>query len=343
MRLLFALTGLCFLIATSRAADVARSSASSPWRPGDAASSITAADDLPTMPSAAAPPSAASRAFATLNETRLRSGAGALQWSAALAAAATRHAAYLDTNGLRSASTLHAETLGLQEFTGTDPFARMRAAGYRLSYATEVVGDVGSSSPEGHCVEDLLDTVYHAALLLSRVTQAGLAFGATRYAGMCIIDLGAPLEAVSANVPAAGQAVTFPFPGMTVHDGTYRVSSENPRPSVALLPAALAGTPVLVGFRNADYLRASSTSPRVNIDAFTIADASGQRLPAVILAEPSIAGEAVNADESLQGGFAVLVPMRPLSDGRYFVTLHARVSCGESLMPMSWWFDVKNR
>ena len=279
----------------------------------------------------------------TLNETRLRSGAGALEWSGALAAAATRHAAYLDTNGLKSASTVHAETTGLQEFTGADPFVRMRAAGYTLSYATEVVGDIGASSPEGHCVEGLLDTVYHAALLLSRVTQAGLAFGAAQYPGMCIIDLGVPSGAASANVPAAGQMVTFPFPGMTVSDGTYRVSSENPRPSVALLPASVAGTPVLVGFRNADYLRASPKNPRVSIDAFTISDAGGRRLPAVILADPSIAGEAVSSDGSLQGGFAVLVPMRPLSDGRYFVALHAQVLNGTSLMPISWWFDVKNR
>ena len=119
----------------------------------------------------------------------------------------------------------------------------MRAAGYWLSYAIEVTGSISSPLPDSACNDDLMNTVYHAALLVSRVTQVGLAFGSGRYAGMCTIDLGAPFGARGAQVPP-GEIVAYPGPEMTVPSGIYAVSAENPRPSLGLLPSARAGTPV---------------------------------------------------------------------------------------------------
>ena len=279
-------------------------------------------------------------AIATLNAIRRHAGAGTLAPSPALETSASRHAAYLDANGLRSAATVHDETPGLAAFSGPDPFVRMRAAGYQPSYATEVVGNIGSASPDATCIDNLMNTVYHAALLLSRVTQVGLAFGSGRYAGMCTIDLGAPFDARDGQPPAPGEVVTYPYAGMTVASGTYAVAAENPRPPLGWLPNAKAGTPVLVGFRNEDYVAADAALPRVVIDRFALSDAAGTLVPSVVLADAAIGGPGVNVDRPLHGGFAVLVPLHPLPAGRYSVSLSARVVGGHSLALSSWWFQV---
>jgi uncharacterized protein YkwD len=318
-------------------------------RPGEAAAaSAPMADTANTPPAAQASAELPSddadfrrgAAIARLNAIRQRAGAGVLALSSALGVAASRHAAYLDANGLQSAANVHEETAGLAAYSGADPFVRMRRAGYRLSYASEVIGGIGSTSPDSACVDELMDTVYHAALLLSRVTEVGLAFGSGPYPGMCTIDLGAPLEAHGGQVPPPGELVAYPAPGMTVASGTYAVAAENPRPPLGLFPNAKAGTPVLVGFRNADYLAADAASPRVVIDRFALTTADGVAVPGIVLADAGIVGSDVNFDRQLHGGFAALVPARPLPAGRYRVTLRARIVGGRSLAPSSWCFDV---
>ena len=278
-------------------------------------------------------------AIAKLNAIRQRAGAGVLTLSPALGVAASRHAAYLDANGLQSAANVHGETAGLTAYSGADPFVRMRMAGYRMSYATEVIGGIGLTSPDSACVDELMNTVYHAALLLSRVAEVGLAFGSGRYAGMCTIDLGAAFEA-RGQVPPPGEVVAYPAPGMTVPSGTYAVSAENPRPPLGLLPNAKAGAPVLVGFRNADFIAADAAMPRVVIDRFALTDADGTAIPSIVLADAGIIGSDVNLDKQLHGGFAALVPVRPLPAGRYRVTLRARIVGGRSLAQSSWCFNV---
>ena len=261
--------------------------------------------------------------------------------SSALGITSSRHAAYLDANGLQSTANVHEEAAGLMGFSGADPFVRMRAAGYRMAYATEVIGGIGLASHDSACVDELMNTVYHAALLLSRVTEVGLAFGSGRYAGMCTIDLGAPFEARSGGqVPSAGEVVSYPAPGMTVPRGTYAVSAENPRPPLGLIPNAKAGAPVLVGFRNEDYIAADAATPRVVIDRFTLTDADGAAIPGIVLADAGIVGSGVTLDRQLHGGFAALVPLRPLPAGRYRVTLRARIVGGSSVAQSSWCFQV---
>ncbi|MEP6504147.1 MAG: CAP domain-containing protein [Betaproteobacteria bacterium] len=278
--------------------------------------------------------------MAHLDAVRRAAGAGPLVASDALGASAALHADYLSDNGFHSAATVHAETAGLANFTGADPFVRMRAAGYRLSYATEVVGDIGSVALDTDCVDHLLATIYHAALLLSRVTEAGVAYGEGAGAGMCTIDLGVPLEAPAAQVPAAGELVRYPWPGMATATGTFRLGSENPRPPPSRLPNANVGIPVLVGLRNADTLAAAPGDGRVEIQRFDLDDAAGRPVPSVLLADPAVTGAGVVADVGLHGLFVALVPRIPLAPGRYRVTLHATIGGTHVVAPAPWSFTV---
>ena len=282
-------------------------------------------------------------AFAQLNAVRLGAGAGLLAQSAILDKSASDHANYLTLNGFNSADSAHDEVASGQGYTGSNPFSRMLADGYHYSYATEVIGDIGSTSATSDCVGDLLDTVYHAASMLSRVTDVGFGFGSGAAAGMCTIDMASPLSGGAAlQIPPSGAIVAYPYAGSTVAHGTFHVSSESPRVSTSLLPNATAGTPIVVGFRNQDVVAGSA----VTITQFTIATSSGTTLPAVILGAPAsgsaaaIAGTNVNADTSLDTDFAVLVPQSPLAAGTYKVTLVATISGGRALALGTWSFTV---
>jgi hypothetical protein len=284
-------------------------------------------------------PSRTDRSLARLNALRTAAGAQAVGRSDLLSSSASRHATYLSHNGFRSASSVHAETAGLADFSGTDPFIRMRAAGYRPLYTTEVVGDIGSTATDSDCVDHLMSTVYHAALLLSRVTEGGVAYGTGAAAGACVIDLGAPLTAAPAIAATPGGIVRYPWPGMTVPTGSLRLDSETPRPAPAQLPEAIVGTPVLVGLRGAGPAAAASGVQGLQIQDFELRDASDTPVACVILADVAVTGPAVVADAALHGGFAVLVPRKPLAPGRYRVLLHATMG-SEEIAPAPWTFVV---
>jgi uncharacterized protein YkwD len=287
-------------------------------------------------------PSRRDRSLALLEAIRGAAGAGVLTRSDQLTRSASRHAGYLSAHGLRSAPSIHAEAADLAGFTGADPFVRMRAAGYRSSYATDVVGAVGPAAADDDCVDRLMNTVYHAALLLSRVTQAGMAYGDGPAAGTCVIDLATPLEPPGPLEPASGDIVRYPWPGMTLPSGTFRPGSENPRPSPALLPGAMAGTPVLVGLRTADALAAAAEPAGIQIQVFELRDDRDMAVPSVVLADTAISGPAVVADKALHGLFAALVSRQPLPPGRYRVILHATL--GQHVVaPAPWEFSVGRR
>ncbi len=288
------------------------------------------------------------RALRHLDALRQAAGAGGLVRSQELELSAGWHAAYLSRNGLRSAPTVHAETAGLPGFTGADPFVRMRTAGYRPAYATEVIGDVGSTAGDSDCVDHLMNTIYHAALLLSRVTEAGVAFGEGAYAGTCTIDLGTPLGATSepgpgpgpepGPGPGPGEIVRYPWPGMVATVGSFQVGSENPRPPPSRLPNANAGLPVLAGLRNADFL-AAAPAAHVEIQRFDLSDSNGRLVPSVVFADSLISGRGVVSDVGLHGLFAALVPEVPLLPGRYQVTLRATIGT-QAIASTPWWFSV---
>ena len=291
-----------------------------------------------SVPAASYPDARRLAAFNQLNTARQGAGAGLLAQSAALDTTALDHANYLSANGYASASSPHNETAGLFDFTGADPFVRMQAAQYDYSFATEVIGDIGSSSPTSDCVGDLLDTVYHAVSMLSRSTDAGFGFGSGSAAGMCTIDMGAQRGETGSQIPPSGAIVAYPYDGSTVAHGTFHVSNETPRVPTTLLPNATAGTPVVVGFRNQDFVAGGA----VTITQFSIANAAGATLASVIVAGPGVSGTNVTTDPGLQSdpGFAVLVPAKPLVAGAYTVTLQATISGGQALALNRWTFTV---
>jgi len=280
-------------------------------------------------------------AFNQLDAVRLGAGAGLLAQSTALDTSAASHAKYLTDNGFNSADSAHDETSGLADYTGANPFTRMQAAGYSYSYATEVIGDIGSTSATSDCVGDLLDTVYHAVSMLSRVTDVGFGFGSGAAAGMCTIDLASPLNGGAAmQIPPSGAVVAYPYNGSTVAHGTFHVSNESPRVSTTLLPNATAGTPILVGFRNQDLVAGGVAT----VTQFTLANSAGASVPSVLLSDSAIQGSGLNADADLSSGsgtdFVVLVPVSPLAAGTYTVTLHAAISGGRALALTTWSFTV---
>ena len=282
-------------------------------------------------------------AYDELNAARSGAGAGLLAQSAQLDTSASSHAAYLSANGFNSADSAHDETAGLTDFTGTDPFKRMQSAGYGFSFASEVIGDIGSTSSTSDCVGDLLDTIYHAADMLSRETDVGIGFGTGAAAGMCTMDLGSTLAHASAQIPPSGAIIAYPYGGATVASGTFHVANESPRAPVALLPNSTAGTPILVGLRNQDYIKGKAAT----ITQFSLTDSAGNLVPSVILADSSVTGTGVNTDPGLDGGvvsgFAVLVPRSPLPAGSYTVTLHAAVTGGRALVLTTWTFSVASQ
>jgi uncharacterized protein YkwD len=280
-------------------------------------------------------------AFNQLNAVRLGAGAGLLAQSTALDTIAANHVAYLNANGFSSSDSAHDETSGLTGYTGATPFTRMTAAGYQYSYATEVIGDIGSTSATSDCVGDLLDTVYHAASMLSRVVDVGFAFGSGSTAGMCTIDMASPLTGGAARqIPASGAIIAYPYDGSTVAHGTFQVSSESPRVSTTLLPDATAGTPIVVGLRNQDLV--ASSSAVATITEFALYKSDGTALPGVILADPVVKGSGVtvHSDSGLDSAFAVFVPTSPLAAGTYTVVLQASISGGQALALSHWTFTV---
>lgn len=275
--------------------------------------------------------------LARLQTIRSTSGAGALTPSDLLGLSASRHADYLAMNGLHSLPSIHAEATELAGFSGADPFVRMRGAGYRSSYATELIG---SAADGVDCVDRLMNSVYHAGLLLSRVTQVGLAYGDGVAARVCVIDLGAPRNSAGTRSATSGGLVRYPWPGMTLPTGTFQIGAENPRPAPGLLPAGTAGTPVLVGLREVDDLETPTTAAPIEIQQFELRDDSNAALPCVVLADVGISGPAIVADRFLHGGFVALVPRIPLAPGRYRVFLHATSAHGRLIAPAPWEFSI---
>ena len=97
----------------------------------------------------------------------------------------------------------------------------------------------------------------------------------------------------------------------------------------------------LAGLRNQDFL----VSHAATVSAFTLTNASGAAVPAVILAGSGISGPDVNADPNIDAdsGFVVLVPTSPLPAGRYTATLRATVAGGRALATSTWSFSVASQ
>lgn len=284
-------------------------------------------------------------AFNALNQARKYAGAGLIAQSAALDTAAEAHAKYLTTN-INTVFTAgaHIEDPSKPDFYEATLATRMAKAGFNLgSYGSEVVGGTGASRLGADCIWGLLGTVYHAAALLGQATNIGFGFGRdTANVPMCVADFGSLGTENYPQVAPAGQIVAYPYDGQTGVLYSFDIASEVPRPPVALFPSATSGTPVIVSVRNADFVnfKAAGTLNAV-VTKFEMKDASGNIVPAGILASPGISGSGVTmtADPMLAEGFLVLVPFAPLTKGAtYMVNVNAILRDGGAPLSKTWSF-----
>jgi hypothetical protein len=312
--------------------------------PADVVSSSGTLQASVAAPSYAAS-SIESSAYTALSAARQAAGAGLAAQSAALDVSAAAHAKYLTTN-ITSVADFHAEDSTKVDFYAASPSARVAKAGYAGTFSTEVVGGTGASLQGSDCVLGLLNTVYHAAALLSQSTHVGIGFGADG-AGLplCVMDLGVATGTTYAQVAASGAMTAYPYGGQTNVLETFYVAYESPRPSAVLFPNTTAGTPVVVNIRNADYVNFQAAGTlAATVTTFTLKDAGGNLVPAAILANSTLtagAGVTLNADLNLTSGFVVLVPLSPLSKGvTYTAEFSATLKAGGAPLSKTWTFTT---
>jgi hypothetical protein len=114
-----------------------------------------------------------------------------------------------------------------------------------------------------------------------------------------------------------------------------------------VLPNDLAGTPVIVNVRNADYLNlAMAGNLNAKVTAFRMVDdSSGSEVPAAILAHAALKGQGsvvVSEDPNLTVGTIVLVPQSPLLRGHvYTVTFTSTLSDSGPTLQKAWSFTTR--
>lgn len=282
--------------------------------------------------------------FSRLNTMRKGAGAGVVNQDTELDTASAAHAKYLTTN-IADGFT-HTEDSSKTDYYATSMADRVKKAGFSYSYVTEVIGGSSSSTDASRCVDVLLNTVYHAAALLSRVTSVGIGIG-TLSSGtpFCVSDLGNVLSDSYGQVPASGALVGYPYSGQTSVPYRFYVAGESPRPSSTLFPGSYTGTPVIVSLRNADYLNFNAASTlAVTINQFVLKDASGNTVSSALLSNSSMtagSGVTLNSDSTLGAGFIVLVPYAALStNSTYTVTFSATLKSGGTALTKSWSFTT---
>lgn len=287
--------------------------------------------------------SVAQQAFDALNLARLGSGAGQLEQSTVIDVAAAAHASYLTTH-ITTTYDLHTEESNRAGFYEVTPASRIAKAGFNAGATTEAIG--GTTGHGAGCVYFMLNTVYHAAALLSPFTKVGIGVGQDAIgAPLCVFNEARNAGDAIGQVPDNLSYVQYPSPGQTNVFETFYVNNEEPRPSTALFPNATAGAPVLVSLRNADWVNfqnAGTLNPVVS--KFVLKDGSGNVVPSHILSSPGINGSGVtlNTDALLPEGFIVLVPQSPLlTNVFYYVELTARLRSGATPLDKAWFFGTR--
>ena len=288
--------------------------------------------------------SLAASAFSALNTARLGAGAGVLAQSAQTDVAASAHAAYLTTNLLIVGIT-HNEDPGKPDFYAATLSDRVAKAGYSASFSMEVMGGT-SGGPGSGCALGLLNTVYHGVGLLTHAAAVGIGFGSDGLGiPMCVINPVAPSSLPYGQVPAAGSYIAYPYSGQTNVMETFYAGYELPRPPIALFPNLTAGTPIIVGVRNAEFVNNEANGKlAVTVTGFALKDAAGNLVPSAILSNTAItagAGVTLNPDTQLLPGFVVLVPLSPLAKGTaYTASFGATLSSGGQPVSKSWSFTT---
>ena len=203
--------------------------------PAPSASSSTGTSAPTSAPSSSAGSPQAS-AFAQINAARTACGFNALAQAAELDRSASAHAAYMAQNN----SYGHDEVQGKPGFTGVQFSDRETAAGYRWSYAGEVLAQVEASATGADAIRELLAAPYHAALLLDAFRDIG--FGWSMVSGFPTLtgDLGTRMGVA---LPQVQGVVTYPCDGIADAVAVSGAESPSPFPSN---PSARWGQPVSV-------------------------------------------------------------------------------------------------
>lgn len=289
-----------------------------------------------------------SAAWRDLNFARRLAGAGQLYQSGELDAAAAAHANYLVRN---IGASGHAEAADKIDYYEATPGSRIAKAGFTASFWSETISDQRPQVVpllDFDCAGELLNSVYNAVALLGPATRVGLRGWDGTYTGtqFCLGVVAAPASQPVGQVVPAGKFVAYPYDGQQQVIDSVDLRVESPRPSATVLPNALAGTPVIVNVRNADYLNllaAGSLNPRIT--RFELRDAGGNAVPAALLAHAGLvagSGVVLHQDAVLPVGAVVLVPLSPLPRGQsYTVDFAATLRDGGAVLAKTWSFTTR--
>ena len=280
---------------------------------------------------------------------RVAAGAGWLVQNNELDTAAAAHSNYLVRN---IGATGHAEQQDKFDYYEASPGSRVQKAGFSASFVTETISDyrslLGSLLGSG-CASELLNSVYNAVALLGPATHVGLRGWNSTYSGaqFCLGLVAAPSTQPEGQVVAAGKMVAYPYDRQTGVIESVNLQIETPRPSSTLLPNDLAGTPVIVNLRNADYLNLGQAgSLNAQVTKFELSDpSSGQTISAAILAHAALKGGdgvVLSEDANLPAGAVVLVSLSPLLRGQtYNVSFAATLKDGGPALQKTWSFTTR--
>ena len=286
-------------------------------------------------------------AWRDLNTAREVAGAGWLVQSSELDTAAAAHANYLARN---IGATGHDEQPNKIDYYEATPASRVAKAGFAASFSAETISDElpQASLQRFDCAAELLNSVYNAAALIGPATHVGLRSWDGTFSGLqfCTAVVAAPADKPHGQVVPAGKMVVYPYNGQTGVVDSVDLRNELPRPSATVLPNGLAGTPVIVNLRNADYLNLLAAGTlNARITKFTLTDTGGNAVQAALLTHAAIgAGSGVvrHEDAVLPVGTAVLVPLSPLPRGqKYTVSFGATLKDGGPVLDKSWEFTTR--
>ena len=288
-------------------------------------------------------------AFNALNVARQGAGAGLIAQSVGLDIAAGAHAAYTTTNlnDIITDETPHSEFTTKPGYYESTVNSRIAKSGYGQNNSTEVIG---GGSTGGNVILGLLNSVYHGVALLGPYNSAGIGIGLDGANNPLIVgDLASLVTTPYSQVPAFGSILAYPYQNQINVFANFYASAEAPRIPATLFPSSMAGSPIIIGVRNSDYVNyktAGTLAPTVNI--FTLKDSAGNLVPSKILSSSGIqsaAGVVLNTDPQLPAAFIVLVPISPLSQSQtYTASFSATLKTGGVPVAKTWSFttDAKN-
>ena len=290
-------------------------------------------------PNTYAPGSDSANYFTVMNAARITAGAGAIAQSPMLDTSASAHANYEIAN-MAAQGLSHDEIRGSTGYTGDTPDARIMSTGYAAALDCELIGGADY-------VGGMLDSVNHASIFLGAMTSVGFGEASGQFGELVVADLAATTNIGS--VPASGKLVTYPYAGETSVPTTFEPAAEGiPTSEIA---SRQAGQPVLVGYRNADFLNyqaAHGAAPAVAVTTFSLSDSSGNMVPSTLVAQTAGVtgpqGTVIQADAlgEMSAGFVVLVPLAPLTPGQTYTVTFAMTMAGATTpaAPTTWSFTT---